>query len=98
MPISKKPLMARQPLAAAQPPSTAAIPATRHSPLRAVAKRQVGPGQTWFNLTRQDVERMSREQLQKKADINHQQPAGIARKSLWQRLGNLFSRAVTQAN
>ncbi|MFZ3213157.1 MAG: hypothetical protein WA188_16760 [Terriglobales bacterium] len=98
MSISKKSLVAKQPPAAAQPPSTAAIPATRYSPLTAATKRYVGPGQTWFNLTRQDLERMSREQLQKKADINYQQPAGTARKSLWQRLGNLFSRGVTRAN
>jgi hypothetical protein len=88
MSVSKKSFLGRQP--STHPPSAPAIPATRPSPLTAATKRYVGPGQTWFNLTRQDLERMSREQLQKKADINHQQPAGTARKSLWQRLENLF--------
>jgi len=96
MSISKKSFLERHVPAATHPPSAAA--ATRHSPLTATAKRHVGPGQTWFNLSRQDVERMRGEQLQKKADINRQQPGATARKSLWQRLGNLFSRGVTPAN
>jgi len=61
--------------------------------LLTVKNRRAGPGQTWFNLTRQDVENMSWEQLQKKADTNHQQPAATDQGSLWQNLANLFRRS-----
>jgi hypothetical protein len=88
--IPKMSLTGRQPPAAVQPPSTAAILATRHSPLTPVAKRHVGPGQTWFNLTRQDVEKMSREQLQEKALSKHEQLAATEGRSLWQRFASLF--------
>ena len=90
MSVPKKSFTGRPPLATAQPPSAPASPASRPSPRLAVTTRNPGPGQTWFNLTRKDVEKMSWEQLQKKAGDNHQQPASPDRKSGWQRLASLF--------
>ncbi|MGC2324529.1 MAG: hypothetical protein WA463_17985 [Terriglobales bacterium] len=93
MSIPKKSFTERQPLATAHPPGAAASPATRPSPRLAVKTRNPGPGQTWFNLTRRDIEKMSWEQLQKKADTSHQQSAATDQGSLWQRLASLFRRS-----
>ena len=90
MSLSKKSLMARQPPAAARAPSAPRSAATRPSLGVTFTKRDGGPGQTWFNLTRQDVEKMSREQLQEKAVKKHQQLAATEGRSLWQRFASLF--------
>jgi len=90
MSVPKKSFLGRPAPATARAPSASASP-SRPSPRPAVTTTNPGPGQTWFNLTRKDVEKMSWAQLQRKAGDNHQQPAPPDRKSVWQRLASLFS-------
>jgi len=93
MPVPKKSCTGGQPPATVPPPSAPASPLSHPSPRLMAAKGHPGPGLSWFNLTRQDVERMSWEQLQKKAGKNHRQSAEARRRSLWQRLASLFRRS-----
>jgi len=91
MSVPKKSFLGRPAPATARAPS--ASPASRPSPQPAVTTRNPGPGQTWFNLTRKDVERMSWEQLGEKTGKSYQQPPGSAGRSLWQKLVGLFIRS-----
>jgi hypothetical protein len=94
MSVPKKSFTGKQPPPTGHPPRAPASPATQHASPLTGTTRNAGPGQTWFNLTRQDVERMSWEQLQKKKmSENSQQPAATDQGSLWQRLASLFRRS-----
>jgi hypothetical protein len=52
-----------------------------------------GPGKSWFNLTRQDEEKMSWGQLQEKMSKRRQPQAATNQGSLWQRLASVFRKS-----
>jgi hypothetical protein len=86
MSVPKKFFQGKQPPTKAYLPTGPAKPGADHSPLlQGVKAKRAGPGMTWINLTRKDVE--------EKIKRYRQQHAATNQGSLWQRLSNAFRRA-----
>jgi len=81
MSVPKRSLTGKQPPAKPDPPRN---PATDHS-LPQVRVERGGPGKSWFNLTRQDVE--------EKMGKYRQQQAAKNQGALWQRLASVFRKS-----
>jgi len=81
----KKSLTGKQPPTQAHPLTAPINPGTKNSPVLKGAKAvHVGPGMSWFNLTRKDVEEKMRTYRQPEATTDHV--------SLWRRLANAFGK------
>ena len=83
MSMSRKSLTGNRTPIMSQTPAPSARRAEQKSPLT-VRNGRVGPGMSWVNLTRQDVEKMGWEQLQAKA----QRPGKLQRMAIMEPIRN----------
>jgi len=83
MSVPKKSFQGKQPPTKAHPPTGPARPGADDSLLlQGVKAKRAGPGMTWINLTRKDVE--------EKLSEYRQRHAAKSQESLWGRLANAF--------
>jgi len=86
LPIPRKSITGKQPPAEAHPQALPPNPTAKTSPLlKSVKAVRGGPGMTWVNLTRKEVE--------EKFNHYRQQQKATNPKSLWQRLISLFGKS-----